>query len=317
VQALQRNEASQMGTIHQLLESKGKQAAIESGSIPRDIIEVAAHYLSEEDNALACAYSGWAQCALPHRRQAVDKAWVVSSDRMRLVVEPGRRPIGDSDNLEFVGVPFGSYARLILLYLQTQALRTNSREVELGGSWRAWMSRIGVPWGGSSGKAVREQAELISRCRLTFHFQGAGKLGLVNQSVVDGALFLEADQPGRQGRLSLETAKLSEGFFDALKKHPIPLEEAAIKALANNSAALDCYIWLAYRLHSLTAPRLVTWQALKAQHGIGFKELYHFKSKFPGVLQLALAVYPGANVEIADAGVIIKPSRPPVAPRMS
>ena len=306
-----------MGTIHQLLEKEGKQAAIEAGFIARDVVEAAAHYLSEEDNALACAYSGWAQCALPHRRQAVDKAWVVSSERMRLVVEPGRRPIGDSDELEFVGVPFGSYARLILLYLQTQALRTNSREVELGGSWRAWMSRIGVPWGGSSGKAVREQAELISRCRLTFHFQGsAGKSGLVNQSVVDGALFLEADKPGKQGRLSLETAKLSEGFFEALKKHPIPLEEAAIKALANNSAALDCYIWLAYRLHSLDKPRLVTWAALKAQHGAGFKELYHFKSKFPGVLQLALAVYPAANVEISEAGVIIKPSRPPVTPRL-
>lgn len=307
-----------MGTIHKLLEAEGKQATIEAGFARRDVIEVAAHYLSEEDNALACAYSGWAQCALPHRRQAVDKAWVVSSERMRLVVEPGRRPIGDSDDLEFVGVPFGSYARLILLYLQTQALRTNSREVELGGSWRTWMGRIGVPWGGSSGKAVREQAELISRCRLTFHFQGgAGRSGLVNQSVVDGALFLEADRPGKQGRLSLETAKLSEGFFDALKKHPIPLEEAAIKALANNSAALDCYIWLAYRLHSLSGPRLVTWQALKAQHGAGFKELYHFKSKFQGVLQLALAVYPGANVEVVDAGVIIKPSRPPITPRLT
>ena len=296
---------------------KKESRRLEAGFIPRGVIEAAAYYLSEEDNALACAYSGWAQCALPHRRQTVDKAWVVSSERMRLVVEPGRRPIGDSDDLEFVGVPFGSYARLILLYLQTQALRTNSREVELGGSCRAWMSRIGVPWGGSSGKAVREQAELISRCRLTFHFQGsAGKSGLVNQSVVDGALFLEADKPGRQGRLTLETAKLSEGFFEALKKHPIPLEEAAIKALANNSAALDCYIWLAYRLHSLDKPRLVTWQALKAQHGAGFKELYHFKAKFPGVLQLALAVYPAANVEVADAGVLIKPSHPPVAPRL-
>jgi Plasmid encoded RepA protein len=305
-----------MGTIHQLLEQQGKQSAIEMGTVSRDVIEAAAQYLSEEDNALACAYSGWAQCALPHRRQPVEQAWVVSSERMRLVVEPGRRPIGDSDNLEFVGVPFGSYARLILLYLQTQALRTNSREVELGRSWRAWMSRIGVPWGGSSGKAVREQAELISRCRLTFHFQGDGRLGLVNQSVVDGALFLEREGVSRQERLSLETAKLSEGFFEALKRHPIPLEEAAIKALANNSAALDCYIWLAYRLHSLSAPRLVTWKALKAQHGSGFKELYHFKSKFPSVLQLALAVYPSANVEVVEEGLILKPSRPPVAPKL-
>jgi hypothetical protein len=61
---------------------------------------------------------------------------------MKLVVEPGRRPIGDTDEVEFVGVPFGSYSRLILLYLQTQALRTNSREVELGRSWRARMAGL-------------------------------------------------------------------------------------------------------------------------------------------------------------------------------
>ena len=79
---------------------------------------------------------------------------------------------------------------------------------------------------------------------------------LVNQSVIDGALFLDAERQGRQGRLSLETAKLSEGFFEGLKKHPIPLEEAAIKALANNSAALDCYIWLAYRGHCTICQKL-------------------------------------------------------------
>ena len=31
---------------------------------------------------------------------------------------------------------------------------------------------------------------------------------------------------------------------------------------------------------------------------------------------MALAVYPAANVEVADEGVILKPSRPPVAPRL-
>ena len=309
-----------MGRIHQLLEAKGKRAVIEGGSAPRDVIEAAAFYMSEEDNALAFAYSGWAQCALPHRRIPVDQLWEVSSDRMRLVVEPGRRPGGQDGQgpMEFVGVPFGAYARLILLYLQTEALRTGSRDIELGSSWREWMARIGVPWGGSSGKAVREQAELLSRCRLTFHLQGHGRSGLVNQSIVDRALFIEAPSSGpRQGRLNLETAKLSEGFYEQLKKHPVPLEEAAIKALANNSAALDCYVWLAYRLHSLSSARLVTWKALKAQHGQGFAKLYHFKNKFPSVLSMATAVYPEAKIEVNDQGVILKPSRPPVAQRLS
>jgi len=56
-------------------------------------------------------------------------------------------------------VPFGSHARLILLYLQTEALRTGSREVELGSSMRAWLFRVGIPAGGITGKSVRDQAE--------------------------------------------------------------------------------------------------------------------------------------------------------------
>jgi Plasmid encoded RepA protein len=308
-----------MGQVHRLLEEHGKAGAIERDAAPRDVIEVAARYMAEEDNALAFAYSGWAQCALPHRRIAPGEVWEVTSDRMRLVVEPGRRPTGrdGSGPLEQTSVPFGAYARLILLYLQTEALRTSSAEIELGRSWRDWMGRIGVSWGGMSGRGVREQAELLSRCRLTFHLHRHGQAGLVNQSIVDRALFLEVPDGGRQGRLSLETTRLSDGFFQQLKRHPIPLEETAIKALSNNSAALDCYIWLAYRLHSLTAPRLVTWAALKAQHGQGFSKLYHFKAKFPAVLSLATAVYPNADVEVIDEGLLLKPSRPPVAPRLA
>ncbi|MCK8788150.1 replication protein RepA [Roseomonas sp. NAR14] len=306
-----------MGRVHKLLEEHGKQVAIEMDAAPRDVIETAARYLSEEDNALAFAYSGWAQCALPHRRVAPGEVWEVASERMRLVVEPGRRPSGKDGlgPLEQVSVPFGSYARLILLYLQTEALKTGSPEVELGRSWRDWMARIGVPWGGKSGRGVREQAELLSRCRLTFHLVGQGRAGLVNSAIVDRALFMD-DGEDRQGRLNLETARLSQTFFEQLRKHPIPLEEGAIKALSNNSAALDCYVWLAYRLHSLEKPRLVTWTALKAQHGQGFKQLYHFKSKFPGILGMATAVYPTADIEVKEEGVLLKPSKPPVPPRL-
>lgn len=304
-----------MGTIHSLLEAKGKQAALAEGA-DRAVVEAASLYMSEEDGALSFVYSGWAQCALPHRRLADDRPWEIASERVRLVVEPGRRPSGadGSGPLEFVGVPFGSHARLILLYLQTEALRTGSREVELGRSLRDWLGRIGVSVGGRTGRLVRDQAERISRCRLTFHLQGGRSAGLINQSIVDRALFIEDSEVG-QGRLSLETAKLSEGFYEQLRRHPVPLEEAAIRAINNNPAALDCYLWLAYRLHSLSGPKLVTWTALKGQFGVGFKETYHFKNKWSQTLQLAMAVYPAAQVDVTDQGVVLKPSRPPVAPR--
>ncbi len=139
---------------------------------------------------------------------------------------------------------------------------------------------------------------------------------MVNQSLVENALFIDEGGKGQE-RLSLEVAKLSEGYYEQLRKHPVPLQEAAIKAVANNSAAMDAYIWLAYRLHALTRDTKVTWPALKAQFGTSYKELYHFKSKWPKALELALAVYPEARVEVRDDGVILKPSKPPVPLRLA
>jgi hypothetical protein len=302
-----------LGTIHSLLEAKGKQAALAAG-LNHAAVEAASSYLSDEDGGLGFAFSGWAQAALPHRKLADDQPWQIVSERVTLVVEPGRRPTGGG-RLIHVGVPFGAHARLILLYLQTEALRTGSREVELGGSLRQWLGRMGVPIGGTAARSVRDQAERISRCRMTFHIGAVGSTGLVNQSIVDRALFIDAGEAGSQGRFSLETAKLSEGFFEQLQRHPVPIEEAAIRALANNSAAMDAYIWLAYRLHSLSKERTVTWTALKAQFGAAYRELYHFKNKWPASLELALAVYPGARVEVSEQGLKLWPSKPPVAPK--
>ena len=302
-----------MGTVHQLIEARGKQGALELGGLERREIEAAAAYMSDEDNAVGFLYSGWCQAALPHRRLPDAEGWQIQSERVTLVVEPGMRPTATGKPAP-VGVPYGSRARLILIYLQSEAIRTKSREIELGGSLRAWLSRLGIPQGGKSIAAVREQAERLSLCRLTFRVQSGNSMGLVNQSIVDTALFLD-NQDDRQPSLFLEKAKLSEGFYAQLQKHPVPLEESAIRAVSNNSQALDIYAWLAYRLHSLSAPRSITWRALRPQFGASFGRLDNFRARFNENLRLALAVYPAARVDIDEKGLILHPSRPPVAAR--
>jgi hypothetical protein len=44
--------------------------------------------------------------------------------------------------------------------------------------------------------------------------------------------------------------------------------------------------------------------------------MYHFKPRFVRTLALATAVYPAAKLEVTEQGVILKPSRPPVAPKV-
>lgn len=60
----------------------------------------------------------------------------------------------------------------------------------------------------------------------------------------------------------------------------------------------------------------MTWKSLHGQFGIGYNRLDHFRRKFSENLHLAAAVYPDAKVAIDAKGVVLFPSRPPVAPRM-
>ena len=305
-----------MGIVHDSLTAYGRQATLNL-DIDRRVVEAASSYMTDEDPNVAYLFSGWTQAALPHKRLADSEVWEIRTPRVTLLVEPGRKP-NPVEGLPplSVGVPYGSRARLIMLYLQTEALKTGSREVELGRSLRAWFVRLGIPPGGKSIRDVREQAERITRCRLTFHLaaSGTGAGGLVNQSIVDGAIF--TPEEFADSTTFLETVKLSESFFEQLKKHPVPIEEAAIRAISNNSQALDIYCWLSYRLHVLKGPTQITWSALKAQFGTGYGKLAQFKFKFRPNLDLALAVYVDAKVEADERGLTLFPSKPPVSPKM-
>ncbi|KXV22423.1 plasmid replication initiator [Gluconobacter oxydans] len=300
-----------MQTLHKILQDNGRQAALQL-DIDRQVVEAAAAYMADEQNGVGFLYSGWCQAALPHRRLADHKGWQLESDQVCLIIEPGMKR-GAAGEPVPVGVPYGSRARLILIYLQSEAIRTNSRDIELGKSLRAWMGRMNIPIGGKNLQIVRDQMERISRSRLSFEVKRGGTVGLTNQNIMDSAVFMDPSAEG-DNETYMHMARLSEGFFDGLRRHPVPLDEAAIRALSNNSMALDIYSWLAYRLHSLSRPTSITWHGLKAQFGLNFGQLKNFKARFLPNLQLALAVYPAAKVLEQDdgKGIILYPGQPPV-----
>ena len=67
-----------------------------------------------------------------------------------------------------------------------------------------------------------------------------------------------------------DRVRLDEGFWKSLQEHPVPVREEAIQAIGARSMSIDIYIWLAYRLHSLTKPTPISWAAIYSQFGSGF-----------------------------------------------
>ena len=185
-----------MAEVHALLLAQGKEIALKT-DMDRAVVEAAAGYLSSEDTDIGYLFSGWAQAALPHRRLPDDMAWQVTTDRVTLIVQPGLRPAPMAPRF-LLASHMALAPDLILLYLQTEAVRTNTREVELGRSLHAWLRRLEIPIGGKQMAPVRDQAERISRCRLSFQIKQGTRTGLVNQHILDTSMFIEDEQ--RSGR---------------------------------------------------------------------------------------------------------------------
>jgi hypothetical protein len=211
-----------------------------------------------------------------------------------------------------LGVPYGSYARFILLFLQSQAVKSGSREIELGRSMRFWLGNMGLSIGGTTYRMVNEQARRISGCTLTFYADKDKREIMRRGGFVDGSITM-ADVMTDQPSLWQERVLLNEEFFQALRDHPVPLSEAALRAIGPRSMVIDIYIWLAYRLHALKGDVEVSWPSLYAQFGAGYSRLRDFRAGFIGGLELATAVYPEARISVDEHCVTLRPSRPAVA----
>jgi hypothetical protein len=297
-----------MAEVHQLIIRHGIDEARRQAATKheRQLVEAAYRVLSEDAEKMGFTYSGFALTSLPHKPQA-ELVWRREGHNLTLLIESGRHRSGKA-----LGLPYGSYARFILLFLQTEAIRTGSREIELGRSMRVWLGSMGLSIGGTTYRLVNEQAARISGCRLTFYADRDRRELMRHGGFVDGAISMQGSS-GDQPALWQERVVLNEEFYRALREHPVPVSEAALRAIGPRSMVIDIYIWLAYRLHALRKDVEVSWPAVYGQFGQGYGRLRDFRRDFIQALELAVAAYPEARVSIGDQGVILRPSRPAIA----
>ncbi len=303
-----------MSEVHDILTRNGIVEAKRFSATNKSemtCLDAAHAVMSDEEMDIDIAHAGFAMASLPHRR-TTQQVWEREGGPIKLLIESGL----DSNKVP-VGIPYGAIARMILLYLQTQAVKTRSREVELGSSMNAWLTTMGVPIGGRTYRSVREQASRISRCRLTFFERTANAELVSNGAFVRDAILPLDPSKGGQSSLWQERVRLDEGFYQSLIDHPLPLREAAIQQISGKSMAIDLYMWLAYRLHVLNKPVTVTWGSARTQFGPEYSVVRFFRRDMLPQLQLALAVYPEARIGIDERkGITLHPSPPPVPPRI-
>ena len=120
-----------MGEVHRLILHQGVAEArrlLAGDKTDRLCVEAAFEVLADDRGRVGIAHAGFAMASLPHRR-ITEPVWEREGGQIKLLVESGL-----NSTKQPIGIPYGAVARMILLYLQTQAVRTRSREIELGAS---------------------------------------------------------------------------------------------------------------------------------------------------------------------------------------
>ena len=306
-----------MATIHNQLMLKGfKQAlrdAQNQNASRRELrrLEVAHEIMSSIEDEISYLHSGFCLAGLPHMRPDNDESrWIRSNGKFHLIITPGA--VVADGKMRVVGVPYGAKARLILVYLMTEGVK--SRSISLGPSMTAWIRSLGIPvTGGERGsiRAIREQALRISRCSFTFQWdQVETKEAIIHdQQLVEGGLHLWAAE---EGSFFPKAITLTSQFYEHLRAHAVPLDPRAIAYLKGSPLCLDLYVWLAHRLPRLSRSIDIPWAMLAQQFGSAYQSTAAFAYRIKAVLPDVLAVYDGAKVDVTAKGLSIQPSLPAV-----
>ena len=270
----------------------------------------------DQDPSVAYQHTVFCQTALPYRDPGDDvREWKRIQGRAVLKVQ-AVDALDDHGQDVRLGLPYGPKPRLIMSYLNRQALITQSREIEVEDSLTAFVRKLGLDTGGKTLRPIKEQLNRLSAAYFRIAVAKEGGSYNVNAVVLSGIdLWVQHDD--RQQVLWPKVVELSRDYLDSLERHAVPLDETALGALSHNAMALDVYAWLAQRLHRVPKghDQLVTWVNLHDQFGVGYGRLFKFRQVFRRVLRQVLTVYPDARLEDTDRGLVLKNSKPPVAYR--
>lgn len=259
------------------------------------------------------------QTFLPYRNPGNDiKIWQQKQGNVSLAIQANHVLNPETGDFEFIGLPFGTKARLILAHINSQSIKTQSRNVDVEKTMTAFIKKIGLNTDGRTIRQVKEQLRRLTSSILSLGYSDGQKGMQVDLKIVKAFdLWFEKDESQRVVWTS--NIQLTEEYFGSLIEHAIPLDERALASLSHNAMAMDIYAWLAQRLHRVKPdkPQFITWVAIKAQFGHNYGRMDKFKAVFRKTIVMAKTQYPLARIEeVKNKGFNLYHSPTPIPQRI-
>ena len=269
---------------------------------------------SEVDADLGFMARLTALCALPRINPGNRREYKRVNGPYRLYMQAGPE----------TKLPFGNLPRLLLAWVCTEAVRTQSRELVLGSSLAKFMQKLGInsDSGGSRGDRtrLRNQMKRLFNASVRLIYEDEHGEASLNSLVADRTEFWWNERKPNERSLWDSKIRLGENFFNEIIRHPMPIDMNTLKALKRCALGLDLYLWLSYRTFTLKRPLRLSWRQLYCQFGVDPAKANNkfavrsFREKALRELKKIKLAWPSLNYSTAKGVLILSPSPPAIPP---
>ena len=160
-------------------------------------------------------------------------------------------------------LPYGTRPRLLLAWVCTEAVRTQSPELILGDSLSEFMRKVGIySTSGDKHTRLRNQMRRLFGCTVSLLYEDARGEATLNAPIARLTEFWWSERQPDARSLWESKIELGEDFFNEIIRCPIPIDMNTLRAMKRSPLGLDLYLWLTYRTFALKSPLRLTWRQL-------------------------------------------------------
>ena len=133
-------------------------------------------------------------------------------------------------------LPYGNLPRLLLAWVCTEAVRTQSRELVLGKSLSKFMRTLGAyNSGGQPQTRLRNQMKRLFGCTVSLIYEDEHGEQFVSSLIAERGEFWWNERKPDQPSLWNSKIELGEKFFNEIIRHPVPLNMNTLTAQNQSS----------------------------------------------------------------------------------
>lgn len=242
---------------------------------------------------------------LPYRDPGDDrKVWVKQNGKISIVVASAYNKKGIS-----LGIPYGTYPRLILAYLATQAVKTQSPVIHLGKSFRSFLKKLNVHDGGKQYKQMQNQLEKILSASFSWIYETEEMQSRTNIQISHQShlWWTPIEDPTISSSWD-SYIKLNTDFFHEIIRHAVPLDLRVLGILKNSPLGLDLYMFISWRVFNLHKTVFISWESLQQQLGGQYADVHEFSRDCRTHISHIQALRPDLNVNFLKGRLCLKPN---------